>query len=835
MGDLYLVSAARPRRRVHRARRPAPARRARPHGGHAPVRATRSPTSPCCSAPWPPTSFVREPCGFVIEHRVSRFPTRAMAMTETRLRAATEPTPTTAARRPPPAAPDAADCAGLLGTGDHRTIGRLWVGTSLRLPARRRRRRRRWSAPSGSTRRRRRRPRPARHFAAGCSPCTASPAVFLFAAAAAHRASPRRRAAAGRAHRPSPSPGRGRGLLDWLLSSAASSLVSLRSSTAGRSAATPTASTSSSLSSRRACSSSLLLATVCVVTTVLALRTAGHDPRAGSRCSRGRCSSPADLAAQPPGARSASSCSLYVDHRYGAARCSAERPALRRLRWAFDAAAGLRFAIPALGFVGDVVPVVRRDPATPPRRAARGDRRFAGAVGSARGRSSGRHDPPSSPSKRSTSPSRSPAAAAAGVHRRRRPTRCAAGRSVRLASPLLFALSALLMLLAGAAAGAVRAVEPLELARHDRRLVGRPLRARRDRRSRPSAPSTTGGPKLLGRPAAAKASAGSPPSCCSLGVDPAVAARRRSAASSTSPRARCYAERATTASSAQRRVVRRRRARPRSACCVFVAQPRRCPWPGVAPRATSTTRGTGTRSSGPRAPRTTVAVTSPTSAARAAPRRRRRSRWPSRTARHRSSAPRRRRRRPGPGCCSSAPRSRAAAIAHGVRRPARLYAERGASAVHRRRRDVAPEGRHHPLTPANVGFDHAAYVVVIMQWARVRDRQRRPSAHVPRPRLTVLLGVGLHQRDRLLLHADGLHGQRPAGVGVLVYAITGLHLAMAGAGMVFIGAHGVPHARRPVLRPRPRRRRRRRHVLVRHRRRLRGDLVHDLRHEVGAR
>ena len=151
---------------------------------------------------------------------------------------------------------------------------------------------------------------------------------------------------------------------------------------------------------------------------------------------------------------------LYVDHRYRVFVFGANDEIASWLRWTITQPQVYAFAIPVLGFVGDVVPVFARTRArmygiqlgpsarSPRCRSARGPTCSSGTR--------------SSHGRRCTSPSRSPCllpllAFTAAVAETLR-----AGH-IRLSSPLLFAISALLMLLAGAAAGAARVVDALHL------------------------------------------------------------------------------------------------------------------------------------------------------------------------------------------------------------------------------------------------------------------------------------------------------------------------------------------------------------------------------------
>ena len=140
---------------------------------------------------------------------------------------------------------------------------------------------------------------------------------------------------------------------------------------------------------------------------------------------------------------------------------------------------------------------------------------------------------------------------------------------------------------------------------------------------------------------------------------------------------------------------------------------------------------------------------------------------------------------------------------HGLRRPARRLPRHGPT-VARTGGAWLPEGVTIPLTPATMGLITLLMSAVVVQWAVYAVGNDDRAAAYCALGLTLVLGAAYIDRDGVLLHADRLRRpRRRAGFGVLLYAITGMHLAMVGAAMVFMVADGVPHARRSVLRPGP--------------------------------
>jgi cytochrome c oxidase subunit 1 len=151
---------------------------------------------------------------------------------------------------------------------------------------------------------------------------------------------------------------------------------------------------------------------------------------------------------------------LYVDHRYRVFVFGSNAQLASWLRWTLTQPQVFSFAIPVLGFVGDAAPV-----------AARTRPRMYGvqltAIGAFGGLSFGAWTLLSFDHPKMTQQVLYVAVAFAVLLPLLAFTAAVAstlfaGR-IRLSSPLLFAISALLMLLAGAAAGAVRVVEPFKL------------------------------------------------------------------------------------------------------------------------------------------------------------------------------------------------------------------------------------------------------------------------------------------------------------------------------------------------------------------------------------
>src|SRR5437660_11717120 len=115
-----------------------------------------------------------------------------------------------------------------------------------------------------------------------------------------------------------------------------------------------------------------------------------------------------------------------------------------------------------------------------------------------------------------------------------------------------------------------------------------------------------------------------------------------------------------------------------------------------------------------------------------------------------------------------------------------VYAERRASTI-RGGAPWLPKAVTIDLTPFNVALIGLAISCVVMQWAiycvGTNDRQRGYLARG----LTALLGAAYINSMAFAYTQMGFTVHDPSGVGVLVYVITGMHVAMTGAGIVFIG------------------------------------------------
>lgn len=95
-----------------------------------------------------------------------------------------------------------------------------------------------------------------------------------------------------------------------------------------------------------------------------------------------------------------------------------------------------------------------------------------------------------------------------------------------------------------------------------------------------------------------------------------------------------------------------------------------------------------------------------------------------------------------------------------------------------------PEGTTIPLTPANMIFGTLLLSVVTMQWAVYALRNHdRPHAYFALG-ITLLFGVAAINQTAFLYSQMGLV-VRDAPQAVLIYAITGTHIAMMAAGLIF--------------------------------------------------
>jgi cytochrome c oxidase subunit 3 len=113
-----------------------------------------------------------------------------------------------------------------------------------------------------------------------------------------------------------------------------------------------------------------------------------------------------------------------------------------------------------------------------------------------------------------------------------------------------------------------------------------------------------------------------------------------------------------------------------------------------------------------------------------------------------------------------------------------LYLGRRAAAVEANR-PWLPKGVTIDLTPGNVAMIGLVISAVVVQWAvysiTINDR---PRAYLALG-LTVLLGGAYINGMAFNYTQMGITVHDP--VGLLIFTITGMHLAMAGAGMIFVG------------------------------------------------
>jgi heme/copper-type cytochrome/quinol oxidase subunit 3 len=95
-----------------------------------------------------------------------------------------------------------------------------------------------------------------------------------------------------------------------------------------------------------------------------------------------------------------------------------------------------------------------------------------------------------------------------------------------------------------------------------------------------------------------------------------------------------------------------------------------------------------------------------------------------------------------------------------------------------------PEGTTLPLTPGNMGLTSLLMSGVTMQWAVYALRNSdRVHAYVALG-VTLLLGLSFFNSTAYLYSQSGL-GIADSGQALLIYTITGMHLAMAAGGLVF--------------------------------------------------
>jgi heme/copper-type cytochrome/quinol oxidase subunit 3 len=114
-----------------------------------------------------------------------------------------------------------------------------------------------------------------------------------------------------------------------------------------------------------------------------------------------------------------------------------------------------------------------------------------------------------------------------------------------------------------------------------------------------------------------------------------------------------------------------------------------------------------------------------------------------------------------------------------------LYAESRADVI-RNGGTWIPKGVVIDLTPFNVAFVGLVISIFVLHWAVYAiGNDDRPRAYLALG-LTALLGAAYINSVAFSYTQMGFTVDDPSGVGILVYVITGLHLAMAGAGVLFI-------------------------------------------------
>jgi heme/copper-type cytochrome/quinol oxidase subunit 3 len=114
-----------------------------------------------------------------------------------------------------------------------------------------------------------------------------------------------------------------------------------------------------------------------------------------------------------------------------------------------------------------------------------------------------------------------------------------------------------------------------------------------------------------------------------------------------------------------------------------------------------------------------------------------------------------------------------------------LYTESRAAVI-RNGGTWIPKGVVIDLTPFNVAFVGLVISIVVLHWAVYAiGNDDRPRAYLALG-LTALLGAAYINSVAFSYTQMGFTVDDPSGVGILVYVITGLHLAMAGAGVLFI-------------------------------------------------
>ena len=113
-----------------------------------------------------------------------------------------------------------------------------------------------------------------------------------------------------------------------------------------------------------------------------------------------------------------------------------------------------------------------------------------------------------------------------------------------------------------------------------------------------------------------------------------------------------------------------------------------------------------------------------------------------------------------------------------------LYVGRRAAALEANQ-PWLPKGVTIDLTPGNVAMVGLLISAVVVQWAVYSiANDDRPRAYLALG-LTVLLGAAYINGMAFDYTQMGITVHDP--VGLLIFTITGMHLAMAGAGMIFVG------------------------------------------------
>jgi heme/copper-type cytochrome/quinol oxidase subunit 3 len=114
-----------------------------------------------------------------------------------------------------------------------------------------------------------------------------------------------------------------------------------------------------------------------------------------------------------------------------------------------------------------------------------------------------------------------------------------------------------------------------------------------------------------------------------------------------------------------------------------------------------------------------------------------------------------------------------------------LYVEERAAVVRDGGKWI-PKGVVIDLTPFNVSLLGLVILIVVLHWAVYAvGNDDRPRAYLALG-LAALLGASYINSVAFSYTQMGFTVADPSGVGLLVYVITGMHLAMAGAGVVFI-------------------------------------------------